>query len=465
MYHKLYLRDVPTNAEYLVDLKVKIPLPNGKFEIRELNKPHGKMKVYSETWHAKVKCYSGPGDKGKWVEIALCKDKANARHLLAMKEKEERAKKAGTWIEPPKEPDPLQTYIDRWIKDKHANKRLKRYVVASEYHVNEIFKSLSVKTIADIKKDSFEKDLQGLIDKWVSTPKAVIDVPNAPEFTLEDISNMFKFNRRNAYRITYDANLPYEIRDGIKYFKKVDIDVLAHKRGRTPAKGTINMYIGHIKDFLNYLVRLEVIPRSVTPPYLNNKDDKRKVRRAVTWEECLQLCNSVMAINETLRGMGPFERSVLYRTAFCTLARRRALMELRLSDLYLDSKVPFISIRAETDKTGTNRSIPVMQKDLIADLKALTLGKTRGDLVFNIPDHTSYNLQKDITAANMQFKTIDGDWDFHAFRHSGATHMARMYVPLYQICKIGGWTNYDMFFQTYGHLTIEDLGKSVEGIF
>jgi integrase len=163
--------------------------------------------------------------------------------------------------------------------------------------------------------------------------------------------------------------------------------------------------------------------------------------------------------------MEPFSRSVLYRTAFCTLARRRALAELRVYDLNLDAPTPFMSIRAETDKTRTARAIPIMNKDLLEDLKTLIAGKKRDDLVFHVAHATAAVLQNDLKDANIPYSTTEGDWDFHAFRHSGATHMARMRVPLYQICKIGGWTDYEQFFSTYGHMSVHDLGSSIDGIF
>jgi integrase len=131
----------------------------------------------------------------------------------------------------------------------------------------------------------------------------------------------------------------------------------------------------------------------------------------------------------------------------------------------LEARTPFLAIRKETDKTGRARSIPIMNQQLLEDLKALMHGKTQDQLVFVVPKHTAVILRRDIKSANLDFRTTQGDWDFHAFRHSGATHMALNHVPLYQVCKIGGWANFEMFFDRYGHLTIEDLGKSVEGIF
>ena len=461
MYHKLYLRDVPPNAIYIEPNVVQIPLKNGKLETRSLNET-GKMIVKSECYYAKFKI------DGKWKEVALCKNKRNAEHLKVKKEQELAAIRAGTYI-PPKEDVPLDNLIQKWLNEKTGKGRHEGTIALCEKDLRMVLGKLNVKEIKDFLSPTFEQRFQDLADSWLVGGRYNVKVPDIEEFTLDQIGSLLQCSLEHANAITKANAVPYTVRDKRKRFKREHVISIIHSRSKPPARGTINRWTGCVKDFVNYLIRQKVMSlthKPNMPAKLEDRTiDRRKVRRAVLWQDCLKLCESVMAVNAQHKYLSPFERSVLYRAAFCTLLRRRALQELRVSDCHLYAKVPFISIRKETDKTGTARSIPIMNEQLLQDLRTIIQSKSGTDKLWNCPNNTADFLRRDIKDAKMEFRTVQGDWDFHAFRHSGATHMALNNVPLYQVCKIGGWTDYDMFFKRYGHLTIEDFGKSLTGVF
>lgn len=462
MYHKLYLRDVPANAIYIEPNTVQIRLKNGKFDTRSLN-DKGKMIVKSEYWYTRIK-----QPDGSWKEMVLAKNKTNAEHLKVKLQKEMEDIRCGRKV-PVKEDKPLNDLIKQWISGKEGKGCHKAHVHMANTDLRMVLDKLNVKEVKDFINPTFEQRFQDVADAWLVDGRYKITVPEMEEFTLDQIGALLGSSLEHANTMTKANAIPYTERDGKKRFKRENVEALMHLRNRPASRGTINRWTGMVKDFVNYLIRQKVISlinKPNMPAKLESGTiDRRKVRRAVSWQDCVKLCDSVLAINSQHRYLSAFERSVLYRTAFCTLARRRALQELKVSDCHLNAKTPFISIRKETDKTGRARSIPITNKQLLEDFRTLIQGKPLGDKVWNCPDNTADFLRRDIKSANLEFRTVEGDWDFHAFRHSGATHMALNHVPLYQVCKIGGWANFEMFFNRYGHLTIEDLGKSVEGIF
>lgn len=470
MYHKLYLRDVPKNAIYVSPNKVKIPLGNGKFEMRELN-ASGKMIVHSDYFYAKIK-----QPDGSFKEMALAKGRQNAQHMLVRLQKESEDIRSGRVV-PVKEELPLEKLVAKWLNSKEGKGCTKAHVGMCKTDLKLVLDKLNVKEVKDFLNPTFEQRFQDLADSWLITGRYKINVPDIDEWTLDQIGALFGITPEHANVLCKANAIPFTEREGRIKYAKEHVEALVHTRSKPPSRGTINRWTGNVKDFVNFLIRQKVMSlthKPVMPAKLECRTtDRRKVRRAVSWDECLRLCESVMTVGKTeyqtgkgpAPAMSPFERSVLYRTAFCTLLRRRALQELKVSDCHLDARTPFLSIRKETDKTGRARSIPIMNQQLLDDLKALINGKTHNDLVFHVPKHTAVILRRDIKSANLEFRTVQGDWDFHAFRHSGATHMALNNVPLYQVCKIGGWANFEMFFNRYGHLTIDDLGHSVKGIF
>jgi integrase len=462
MYHKLYLRDVPANAIHIKPKTVQIPLKNGKFETRSLN-DKGKMIVHSEYWYAKVK-----QPDGNWKEMVLAKGKQNATHKLCNIEKEMEDIRCGRKV-PVREDKPLNDLIKQWISSKEGKGCHKAYVHVANTDLRMVLDKLNVKEVKDFLNPAFEQHFQNVADAWLVDGRYKITVPEIEEFTLDQIAALLGSSLEHANTMTKANAIPYTERDGRKRFKRENVEALMHSRNKPASRGTINRWTGMVKDFVNYLIRQKVMSLTHKPNMPAKLEDRiidrRKVRRAVTWQECLQLCESVIAVNAQHKYLNAFERSVLYRTAFCTLLRRRALQELKVSDCHLNAKTPFISVRKETDKTGRARSIPIMNKQLLDDLKTLIQDKPLGHKVWDCPNNTADFLRRDIKDANLEFRTVEGDWDFHAFRHSGATHMALNNVPLYQVCKLGGWANFEMFFNRYGHLSIEDLGKSVEGVF
>jgi len=122
----------------------------------------------------------------------------------------------------------------------------------------------------------------------------------------------------------------------------------------------------------------------------------------------------------------------------------------------LSGPSPFLAIRAETDKTGRARAVP-MPQELAHELAGLIGNRKPSATIWDFANRTALMIRKDLRDAGIPCKTDEGECDFHALRHSGATHMAKAGVPLDIVAKIGGWTSLTQFFSRYGHYDIAHL--------
>jgi integrase len=95
-------------------------------------------------------------------------------------------------------------------------------------------------------------------------------------------------------------------------------------------------------------------------------------------------------------------------------------------------------------------------------LKALVKGRSAKELVWALPASTAHLMRKDLKVAGIPFRNESGVADFHALRHSGASHYIGIGVSPLQVAKAGGWTDLKMLLKRYGHLTPTDLANALK---
>ena len=207
------------------------------------------------------------------------------------------------------------------------------------------------------------------------------------------------------------------------------------------APGTKGKYLEVFRQFLRWLQDKRLLV--LLPKFPRPSKKITKKRRALTMEEVEQLADA-----------SPWPRSILYRLAFATLARRSALLALKVEDLFISLKGgATLLLRPEVSKTGVGQQLPI-PSHLLKDLKKLAKDSKTG-LLFEtvLKNNFALTFDADLLAAKLPKNTADGIACFHSLRHGGTTHLIRAGVPLSLVQKMGGWTNMNILAKHYSHLS------------
>ena len=176
------------------------------------------------------------------------------------------------------------------------------------------------------------------------------------------------------------------------------------------APKTLNEYLNAFKTFLNWAVRLNVIPSNPLSEVekAKTKGKEKRLRRALTQEELTRLVNTA-----------PEERALVYLAAAYTGIRRSELEKITWADIHLDCEFPHIKVNASISKNSEDDAIPLHQ-DLVTRLKAKKSTSTDSH-VFEVPSRM-HSYKKDLKAADIPYKDENGrQADFHSLRHTFAT--------------------------------------------
>jgi integrase len=178
---------------------------------------------------------------------------------------------------------------------------------------------------------------------------------------------------------------------------------------------TANDYLEAVRCFFNWLVRLGRINANPLLPVekVKTKDGAAQEIRALSDDEMLRL----------LAVAG--ERKPVYLMAVHTGLRASELAALKWSDLHLDAKTPFVSVRATTTKNGKSAEIR-LHPELVAALREMkNCGVMDDQLVFSkIPRIERF--RRDLIKAGIALRDEHGrKVVFHSLRHTFGTNLQR----------------------------------------
>jgi integrase len=474
MYQKQLIRPIPVSGRVVGD-SVEF-MRKGKMIKRKLTKDGSMMIDLSVSYYAKIK----RADETT-VEVKLANNKKRAERRLEDIEENQALIERGL---APANYDPDQDllglhklYVVEKANDGLVDMERIKTVAPT------IFAKLGARSIEDILNPSFPKSLSRYVRMLQTTPKRSFIIPDMDLIPIQVVrDDMLKVSDSTMYARFRRMGIEPTRTGGLSFLTQNDLHALAAAMFKPLAPNTINNQISHLKDFFKWLCDNEYIneiPRM--PKRMDRSKDRRKVRRVLSWDQCLSLCDSVVKLNRTRGNLTAQARSILYKIAFTTMVRRRALAELMVKDVIYKEDRILISIRPETDKVKKGRLIdlPVC---LHEEFKEYIKDKQPGDWVFGYKRKLQKNehpkkevpgclntihwcLQLDLPEAGIPYKTPEGDIDFHAFRHSGATHYVTKEVPLHKIQYIGGWTTLRMLVEVYSHLRGEDVYGSINSCF
>lgn len=461
-FKKTFVRAIPKNAERVGD-KVIIKLSNGRKVEREVNAA-GKMRDKSTVYYGKVKQIDGT------VKVVkLYEDKRASEAKLQDLRREASRGEAGYGSDFDASKS-LEELIEVFISLKDRVCSAKTSVSNAEREIKTILNELGYKTLGHLVNPETPSRVESILTKWRKSTRGIV-LPDQDSFTTNEMVHILETNPSTFRKTMMRFDIKPWVDGCHRRISKESAQVLIDNANKPISYSTLNRYAKRINEFFSYLYEnkfIKQLPRKVATFSEGVRQDGivRKRRRAVSWEVCKELCASVRESNiDRGGGISAFERSVLYMAAFCTTARRRSLEELEVRDCHLYGPTPYIHIRPETDKCGIERTIPITYQPLLEDLRTLISSKKKGDRVFRCPIDICNLLRRDIKHAKIPYRTEDGEFDFHAFRHSGTTHLCLQNVCVFKICKIAGWADVKMFMKRYGHLTTKDLSQVLNGVF
>ena len=259
-----------------------------------------------------------------------------------------------------------------------------------------------------------------------------------------------KFHASRAAQKTASNQSAYENRllrvcEGLRWKRLADVrsttamKLDAWASGLNGATATQRKQIFSLRQFLVFLRKRQLIAELVELPKARSLPPI--VRRHISGDQV-----EMLACANPARGL-------LYRVAFCSLARKGSLAALTAEDCHLDDpKKAWISFKPEHNKTATGNAVPIPER-LVEPLRALCLEKPVGRL-FALPYLKQFIA--DLARAGLPRKTDEGVFVFHSLRHSGATHLVKKGLPFHLIQRIDGWSSLSMLTARYSHLCAQD---------
>lgn len=453
MYRKTITRPVPPNAK---------PAGNGAIKVRVGNKwvemqvnDSGRMVSHSACYYDRVR-----QPNGTLKEVKLTRDRTTAEQLLAKLRRQ--AERIAAGLEAPPHPDQDKSLTDLvrdWLEELARAKRNSKHIQTVGGRIRSILELVTFQWPKDLEGPDAPAKLASALAS-IGQPKGAVTLPQGAEFSPAQLRALLGVSAHAVTKLAKSQGALGTGKGKARRFTREEAQTIVSHRNRGATPATTNGYRRALKAFLNWLHRRGVLSRQPwLPPPINESKGRKITRRAISLSECDCLANAVIAEGGIRGGMNAAARSLLYRMAFRTLLRARALRELTPRDCHLEAADPFVFVRGETDKTGRTRSIPI-PPDIAAELAELIKAKPKDRPIWNMPEGMALVLRADLEVAGIPFRTAEGTCDFHALRHSGATHLARCGVNLVAIAKIGGWKDIQEFFSRYGHYSVSDLASA-----
>lgn len=230
---------------------------------------------------------------------------------------------------------------------------------------------------------------------------------------------------------------------------------------------TTNTYLSSLRAFVRWGLKTARLTQDplVTVSKLDEAADKRRDRRALTEDELNRLLRAAaerpahdLKVIRRGKRTGQLEakvseetlqeaehkgrhRRLMYLFLVLTGLRKGELEQLKWSDIDIDDKQSWLTVRAAVSKNSKTETIPI-REDLAKELRAWrddSKPQSDDSTVFNVPRDLVRILDRDLVAAGIakRIKGEDGKWkidkrdsrgktlDVHALRHTTATFLAK----------------------------------------
>lgn len=225
-------------------------------------------------------------------------------------------------------------------------------------------------------------------------------------------------------------------------FKKLRLSTIT-RTGKERSFAHVNRELSLLRAMLNFAKRSGWIhsnPFDHSEALISHADEVKR-DRVLTRSEEDRLLSVCIGKREHLRA--------LIIAAADTGCRRGELFSLKWSDVDLIARV--IRLRAFTTKTAKSREVPVTER-LAIELERLKGGVSEDALVFTCGD------VKRSFATACRLASIS-DLHFHDLRHTFATRLAQLNLPLTELARLLGHASLQMTYR-YSNATAETVSRA-----
>ena len=273
---------------------------------------------------------------------------------------------------------------------------------------------------------------------------------------LEHLKNMTKRGRRTSpEHVANVRRCLTRITDDCRFSRLVDIrkDRVQAWMSRQEDEGkmsgrTVNTYRSAIVTFCRWAVREgRLLSNPLDLLGTADESETKRNRRPLTAAEmgkllavvrCRPLVDAMTVRKGPRRGQLTAKVKPSVRDRLDRLGHERYLIDLvmvytglrrseverqKVSDLHLNSPIPYIELRRSTTKNARNDSMP-LRKDLAPLLAEWIANKLPDAPLFHVPGNYVLSLNNDLIAAGIPKKDSEGrTFDVHCFRHHFATQL------------------------------------------
>ena len=315
---------------------------------------------------------------------------------------------------------PLSAHIEAYFKWCEYKGQDSKHMYNKKYDIDRLVSDIRANCLEDMQPEDVEMHMQNLKEKNLSNRKV-----NAVRAAINAFMNWCVKKKRIA-------NNPLK-----------SIDVLSEKADRRKVRRVYS------NDELLQLFQATEIRPIETIRYCNRGANKGKFNREVT-EKALQ--DAVT--------LGKYRRQI-YSLAVQTGLRRNEVKGLRWYDISFEAES--IRIRIEVGKAAREDFIP-MHPDVFKEMKEFKPENAKpNDLVFyrGLPDCLAFN--RDLKRAGIPKKDVEGRVvDFHAFRHTFGTNLAKAGVTPQTAKELMRHSTIETTMGYYTHLKLIDTGAELQ---
>jgi len=223
---------------------------------------------------------------------------------------------------------------------------------------------------------------------------------------------------------------------------------------------TFNYYLKSSKQFCRWMIkeRRASAPNPLEHLSCIKQTEKRLRRRALTLAEQRTLLEATQS-GEAHHNMTGHERGLVYLLALQTGLRANEIRHLTVSAF--DFVERSVTVQAGYTKNKQTAVID-LKRETAAELETFLAGKLPNVKAFAMPDQPSKMIQQDLKAADIPYKTDEGQADFHSLRHSYITNLTRQGVWPKDAQVLARHSTITLTMDFYTHVKRESLRKIVE---
>jgi site-specific recombinase XerC len=229
---------------------------------------------------------------------------------------------------------------------------------------------------------------------------------------------------------------------------------------------TVNADLVAVRSFCRWLLSRKRMHEDPTAGLsrLNEEEDRRRERRALTDDEAQQLIDATDASPRVFRGLTGRDRAVMYLLAQRTGLRRSELLSLRPDSFSLASEPATVVVQAGSSKRRKKDTLP-LSKD-VADIMAAYLADR--DPQAPIWPRSWWRRSADMLRDDLMdagIKPVDDEGrvvDFHGQRTTFITGLARVGIVPAMAQQLARHSDINLTLGTYTRLTMREMAAAVE---